>query len=253
MFRDGEKKEVIVKKVGISSVEYIRYDNQGGPVYEVPKGDLFMIEYENGVNDYFELTKETSITDIREANKGVFIDLRDSISYSYIKIGNQIWMNENLNYDDGKGPCTINTNMKCDKCGVYYSYEDALTICPDGWHLPSDEEWMELEIEVGMNEAESRKFGWRGTPPGQAPTLLFKGNSGVDLRMCGYGFKTNFSKKNPKYTISYLGEQAYYWTSSECSYLNGTSYTRHFKGRASIERIDKPKNSLLPVRCVKND
>jgi len=248
IFRSGEEKEVIVKKVGISTIEYLRYDNLGGAIYEVLKDDVFSIKYENGVKDIFELTDK----ELLKENQEKFLDKRDSTYYRFLKIGNQIWMGENLRYLSGKSPCAQNSNRECEECGRYYRFEDALIACPEGWHLPTDKEWMDLEIEAGMSEVEAGKLGWRGTPPGQAPTLLRKGQTGFELRLCGFLVQTNFSRKNPKYSISYINEQAYYWTSTVDSYNYNSAYIRHFKGRASIERMIMSKKSRLPIRCVKD-
>jgi uncharacterized protein (TIGR02145 family) len=111
---------------------------------------------------------------------------------------------------------------------------------------------MALEIEAGMSEIKAGKLGWRGTPPGQAPALLRKGQTGFELRMCGFLVQTNFSKKNPRYSASFMNEQAYYWTATEDRYNYHSAYIRHFKGRASIERMIFSKKSRLAVRCVKN-
>ena len=39
-------------------------------------------------------------------------------------------------------------------------------VCPTGWHLPSDEEWKTLEMELGMSQANANNTGWRGTNEG---------------------------------------------------------------------------------------
>ena len=39
-------------------------------------------------------------------------------------------------------------------------------VCPDGWHLPSDAEWKELEISLGMSQADADNTGFRGTDEG---------------------------------------------------------------------------------------
>ena len=194
MLKSGGETLAIIRKIGIITVEYVRYDNQGGPIYEILKEDIFSIKYENGTEDYFG----AKIADKPEKNvlpfEGIFLDIRDSITYKWIKIAKQVWMCENLKYDIGDSPCI---NNECDKCGRYYRYEDALSACSVGWHLPSDYDWMELEIEAGMNESEASKIGWRGTNSGQANDLLLKGSTGIDLRMCGFVYQKNLSKKKP--------------------------------------------------------
>ena len=39
-------------------------------------------------------------------------------------------------------------------------------VCPDGWHLPSDAEWKELEMFLGMSQVDANESGWRGTDEG---------------------------------------------------------------------------------------
>ena len=73
-----------------------------------------------------------------------------------------------LNYQiEDKSWCYDNLDRNCDKYGRLYIYEAALEACPDGWHLPSDEEWKMLEMEIGMSRTEADKRAMiRGTIQG---------------------------------------------------------------------------------------
>ena len=256
VFRTGEEIQVVVKKVGLSSVEYIRYDNKEGPVYEVLKNDIFIIQYQNGTKDYLKIETNNNQSD-HTLNEGVFVDPRDSTMYKIIRIGEQVWMAENLKFDTGNSPCFVNEDKPgCDRCGRYYKYDDALIACPEGWHLPSDAEWMVLEIEVGMETKEAGKIGWRGTHPGQSAILKEKGASGLNILLCGQPIQTNFSYKNPKYSNYDLNAEGYYWTSTQDEYYISNSTTaliRLFKGRASIDRSSGLKRAMYSVRCLKDE
>jgi len=81
-------------------------------------------------------------------------------TYKTVVIGTQTWMAENLNYATG-------SQCYGDNCGTYgrlYNNVIAKTVCPSGWHLPSDAEWTALKNTVGGNSTAGTKLksatGW---------------------------------------------------------------------------------------------
>lgn len=65
-------------------------------------------------------------------------------------------------------------------------FEDAKNSCPDGWHLPSDNEWKKLEMTLGMSYNEANDDGWRGNNPGQGKLLKKGGESHFNAFFSGY-------------------------------------------------------------------
>jgi uncharacterized protein (TIGR02145 family) len=106
---------------------------------------------------------------------GTFTDSRDEQTYEWVRIGDQVWMAENLNYDQdsyGNDWCYGNNSSNCDTYGRLYDWAAVMQgvsssssnpsgvqgVCPDGWHVPSDEEWTELENYVS-NDGHSGSVG----------------------------------------------------------------------------------------------
>jgi len=134
---------------------------------------------------------ETNFRTRREVGKFKFKDDRDGQEYWAVVIGEQVWMAENLNYagDDGNllGVCYYNDTINCDIYGRLYDWATAMDlpsscnfnscatqmqaphhqgICPDGWYVPSDDEWSMLTDYVGEESStklKSRMPGWNGT------------------------------------------------------------------------------------------
>ena len=99
-------------------------------------------------------------------DKGTFVDVRDNNTYKWVKIGNQIWMADNLAYLPAVSPPTMGSDTvpfyyvygyngnKVNEAkatdnyktyGVLYNWHAAVAACPSGWHLPTNADWSELE------------------------------------------------------------------------------------------------------------
>lgn len=95
-----------------------------------------------------------SLTDtgILASDKHITVDGQD---YYYTKIGNLDWFRNNIGVTRGGAPyggAEIMSNV----FGRFYNYEDALTACPDGWRLPTEDDWLSLGTAL---ESTSDRYG----------------------------------------------------------------------------------------------
>lgn len=191
-------------------------------------------------------------------------DPRDGKEYKTVLIENHWWMAENLNIgtriDAGalqtdfggiQKYCYQNQEAYCDTFGGIYQWDEAMNqnpndnqgICPDGWHVPTDENWMELEYAAGMNEDVLNYKSCRGQEGGIF--LQEEGGSGFNVKLGGgtdyYGDPID------------LGKLAYFWTSSETNDELATE--RAFqKDYSCIGRYSNLfKSEGISLRCVCND
>jgi uncharacterized protein (TIGR02145 family) len=184
----------------------------------------------------------------------------DGNSYPIIKLGEQIWMQENLRVKHKPDGTNITEcydyNNNPDNSEIYgklYTWnalmngnfqESTQGICPDGWHVPSDEEWKELEIFLGMTRSDADLNNiWRGVGIGTA--LLEGGSSNFDILLSG--------RMSSSGTFSLLNSMEYQWTSTASG--NTNAFRRCFA--ASDNRVGRwdtfPKTYAFSVRCVKNN
>jgi len=241
---NGQEIEAKVLEVLPEIVKYKVYKSQDGPVYSLRKSDIIMIKYEDGRKDVF-IDNNTAIEKEDDNVINTFTDTRDNQKYKLVKIGNQTWMAENLNFSMDGAWCYDEKQEYCDKYGKLYTWDAAQKACPDGWRLPSDEEWKDLEVELGMQNDVDDK-GWRGHSPGQGYKLKKGGGSGFDVELAGFGYV-----RSSAYGYK-VGNDAYLWTSTERIKSKKKAWYRKFTKRASVYRDYMPKTYIMSIRCIKD-
>lgn len=131
----------------------------------------------------------SKIDDSYNSLSGTVTDIDGNV-YSTINIGGQLWMAENLkvtHYRNGQviptghdnnawGSLNSGAYSNCfgDESGEsvlgylynWFAVSDSRNLAPDGWHIPTDDEWTQLEVALGMQSSESNKSGWRGEEEG---------------------------------------------------------------------------------------
>ena len=147
-----------------------------------------------------------------------------------------------------------------DTYGYLYNWYAVGTgnLAPDGWHVPTDEEWMELEMALGMSESEAQGIGWRGTNQGSqlAGNPGLWNNSGSLDNNEGFGtsgFDGLPGGYRPGYDGNYIsmGYYAYFWSSTDDDNINVSAWYRdlHFN-YSEVYRNGIYKRYGFSVRCL---
>lgn len=100
------------------------------------------------------------------AEYSAFTDLRDRQKYRMVKIGSLIWMAQNLNFATDNSSCYDNDDAYCATYGRLYTWDAAMNACPEGWRLPSDNDWSNLSHAVGGRDLAGENLKskiWDGT------------------------------------------------------------------------------------------
>lgn len=189
-----------------------------------------------------------------EGTTGKFTDNRDSQVYKWVKIGEQIWMAENLNYTTEDSWTYDSSSSNGDTYGRLYNWYVTLTACPSGWHLPTDEEWKTLEMTLGMSQRDADAIGMRGTDEGgkmrEAGTAHWKSPNTGATNSSGFTALPGSFRSNDG-TFSGLGDDGIWWSSSDYSYASALGrYLNYNHNR--VVRSNFNKLSGFSVRCIKD-
>jgi len=174
-------------------------------------------------------------------NGGSFVDSRDGKKYKTTKIGNQVWMAENLNYNANGSKCYKNQESNCKKYGRLYNWNTARATCPKSWHLPSKSEWEVLTATVDGEKTEAKhlktKAGWNNNGNGLD-------SYGFSALPGGNGYFNDFFEN--------IGESGFWWSASE--YNSSSAYFRIIcdeEENAEWGDIDK-SGFFISVRCLQD-
>ena len=203
------------------------------------------------------------------AQNGTVKDIDGNV-YKTVKIGTQIWMAENLktaHYRDGS-PITemedstqwvnaansnsqtgtwcyydnnAENNTTYGKLYNWYAVADTHHLCPTGWHVPSDREWIVLERYLGGDGIAGGKM--KATTLWKAPNCRADNSSGFTALPAG--------KHDIYGTSVFLSREGYFWS---CTEYNSTSRSAWFialgyNGNNAF-RNSSYKGLGLSVRCV---
>ena len=165
-------------------------------------------------------------------------------NYKTVQIGSQVWMAENLNYNVSGSVCYNNNSSNCATYGRLYNWATARTICPSGWHLPSDAEWTMLtnyvESQGGCSSCAGTRLkatsGWSSNGNGTD-------NHGFSALPGGSGYSDG--------DFSIVGNVGYWWSSTEYGTSNAW-YRSMYYYHSEVGRGNYNKSYLYSIRCLRD-
>lgn len=164
------------------------------------------------------------------------------LKYRTVKIGNQTWMAENLQLAIGDASFYDNDEATYGRTGKnygrLYTWEQAMGITVDGWHLPTADEWDQLANAIGGAGVAGTKL--------KSTTQWSSGNGTDD-----YGFSAFPVGNRNSSSYNNVGSNASFWTATEYSSTN--AYRRYFNTGATMYSSNNTKsNYYYSVRLVKD-
>jgi len=216
----------------------------------------------------------------------------DGNIYKTIRIGEQNWMAENLkvtHYADGtpipfvtddaawksmgdadRAYCWYdNMNEYADTTGALYSWTGAMNgssgvkdstdfiqgVCPDGWHVPSDADWKELEISLGMSVETADRYDWRGSDEGGS--LKEMGFSHWEVPNTGGDNSSGFTAlpggfRSYAGTFYGYGQYSTFWTANVKAGSDNIWYRVLNSDEKRVYRHYNLRNQGHSVRCVED-
>jgi uncharacterized protein (TIGR02145 family) len=168
-----------------------------------------------------------------------FTDPRDGKKYRTVKIGDFLWMAENLNYNSGDGKCYDNSKSNCKKYGRLYDWYTAKAICPSGWHLPDETEWSNLIKALGGEKIAGKQLkATSGWSDGSNGAFTY----GFAALMGGYGHLDG--------SFHNVDLNGYWWSAKG---RNSSAYVQYINyNNDNVYQDDYEKNFLYSVRCVQD-
>lgn len=182
---------------------------------------------------------------------GFCVDSRDSTVYKWVKIGEQIWMAENLIYEADSGCWTHNDIGKEKIYGKYYNWETAKTSCIEGWHLPTNDDWEQLAEFISKTNGPFSKIDDNWHSVGKYLKTVY-GWSGISINTDDYGFSAlpgGVASSNGFYLTDYSG---HWWTATDSTESNAISRFLDDASANFLHQTLTGKSLGLNVRCIKN-
>lgn len=203
---------------------------------------------------------------VTPSTEGTFTDADGSV-YGWVRIGNLDWMTTSYHGGEAWNTQTVisTTGFENDlysphsdeeeaalilSRGNFYTYQQALDLCPEGWRLPTDDDWKQLEMALGMSQKAADAEGWR---KGAGYLMAQEAVQGTGLAMKYAGEVTPWASSVP--SLYREGDYGYYWSATkdttkahECAFIRVITPVAD-----KVERVaTTTSDNYLSVRYVRD-
>ena len=172
----------------------------------------------------------------------MFKDSRDKQKYRVVKIENRLWFADNLNYKKEGSFCYKEDESQCQAYGRLYTWDAAVSACPEGFHLPTEDDFQSLWHAAGadFNAAYLLKaaYGWSGETNGN-DTLKFS------AMPAGNRFDDETYGNVSKFAFFWSSEASTEKQNARVWYMTSKSMAYSFMSKAKI--------FAFSVRCVQSE
>lgn len=179
----------------------------------------------------------------KSAVKNEVKDARDKQVYRTVAIGGKTWIGDNMNFLTKESFCYRDSEDNCVAYGRLYTWEDAKTACPEGFRLPTHEDfeslWTAAGADFNAGYLIKTDYGWKG------------GTDGNDSLKFGAMAAGNRFDDG---TYGNLEKFAFFWTSDDKSdgIPAGSARVWYLTNKSmAFAFTSKPKDFGFSVRCVK--
>lgn len=194
--------------------------------------------YSSSLTQYITILDTSSLTGTVKA-ENIIVDPRDNTKYGYVTIGNLDWFNNNINWK-GAGAGYGKTEAAAILFGRLYTWEDATGgesgsglgggpqgVCPPGWSIPTNEDWVDLAMAVNGGEEVSFMDNWTGIAPSLMAEAQFTGLAAwkyspavTPANTYGWNALAGGCAMNEYNNYSNLLSYGFWWSSTEMNSKN---------------------------------
>ena len=172
--------------------------------------------------------------------KSTLTDSRDGKTYATVEIGGRTWMAENLDFETENSYCYEGVAANCSKYGRLYTWSAAKLVCPEGWSLPTREDFEALFEEAGGKSVAGKALksasGWE---------------KGVGPDDFGFSALPAGTKRYDDDLYSFEGCNTYFWTSTEWGANSAYTMSLYCSSDGAELAFDKGDEGNS-VRCIKD-